>query len=322
VIISGTSSRSDANKQNSEVSETSICNLRSGPYPRNDAGNRRHPIERSFVEIYGKTEPGAALIINGQSVPRSARWHLPFFTEPLDPWRACHRDCWTKPARRQRETTGHHRCTEGDAADLPDRKIWCCRIGAKLLLLFERIATHYFALLANLRDNVALFGVQNFGLHGCERLGNDKNGYNMRSSSVCFRPTWPSIWERQSLVFSHGKGIVVNEPSIVAINKSTGEVVAVGREAKEMLGRTPGNVVAIKPMKDGVIADFKVTEKMLTYSFRSHNRRVRSIRDRHRVPSEITPDEKAPCQTLLSRGASEVILWNSHGRGHRRGLPI
>src|SRR5262252_4723185 len=61
-----------------------------------------------------------------------------------------------------------------------------------------------------------------------------------------------------TLVFSHGKGIVVNEPSIVAINKVNGEVIAVGREAKEMLGRTPGNVVAIKPMKDGVIADFKV----------------------------------------------------------------
>ncbi len=68
-----------------------------------------------------------------------------------------------------------------------------------------------------------------------------------------------------TLVFSHGKGIVVNEPSIVAINKVSGQVVAVGREAKEMLGRTPGNVVVIKPMKDGVIADFKVTEKMLTH---------------------------------------------------------
>jgi len=56
-----------------------------------------------------------------------------------------------------------------------------------------------------------------------------------------------------TLVFSHGKGIVVNEPSIVAINKVNGEVIAVGREAKEMLGRTPGNVVAIKPMKDGVV---------------------------------------------------------------------
>src|SRR6267142_433163 len=66
-----------------------------------------------------------------------------------------------------------------------------------------------------------------------------------------------------TLVYAKGKGIVVNEPSIVAINKVTGEVEAVGKEAKEMLGRTPGNIVAIKPMKDGVIADFKVTENMV-----------------------------------------------------------
>ena len=59
-----------------------------------------------------------------------------------------------------------------------------------------------------------------------------------------------------TLVFARGKGIVVNEPSIVAINKITNEVQAVGKEAKEMLGRTPGNIVAIRPMKDGVIADF------------------------------------------------------------------
>jgi rod shape-determining protein MreB and related proteins len=78
-----------------------------------------------------------------------------------------------------------------------------------------------------------------------------------------------------TLVFSHGKGIVVNEPSIVAINKASGQVVAVGREAKEMLGRTPRNVVVIKPMKDGVIADFKVTEKMLTYFIqKAHNRHL------------------------------------------------
>lgn len=68
-----------------------------------------------------------------------------------------------------------------------------------------------------------------------------------------------------TLVFAKGKGVVVNEPSIVAINKNTGEVEAVGKEAKDMLGRTPGNIVAIRPMKDGVIADFKVTERMLNY---------------------------------------------------------
>src|SRR5437879_12915736 len=75
-----------------------------------------------------------------------------------------------------------------------------------------------------------------------------------------------------TLVYAKGKGIVVNEPSIVAINKTTGEVEAVGKEAKEMLGRTPGNIVAIRPMKDGVIADFKVTGRRLHYFFqKAHN---------------------------------------------------
>jgi rod shape-determining protein MreB len=74
-------------------------------------------------------------------------------------------------------------------------------------------------------------------------------------------------------VFARGRGIVLNEPSIVALNNVTGAVEAVGSEAKEMLGRTPGDIVAIKPMKDGVIADFEVTEKMLTYFIkRAHSR--------------------------------------------------
>src|SRR6266404_5197186 len=114
-----------------------------------------------------------------------------------------------------------------------------------------------------------------------------------------------------TLVFSHGKGIVVNEPSIVAINKASGQLVAVGREAKEMLGRTPRNVVVIKPMKDGVIADFKVTEKMLTYFIqKAHNRHV-LVRPRIviGVPSEITPVEKRAVQdTAYRAGASEVYL--------------
>ena len=66
-------------------------------------------------------------------------------------------------------------------------------------------------------------------------------------------------------IFARGKGVVLSEPSIVAIDRRDGTVQAVGTEAKEMLGRTPGDIVAIKPMKDGVIADFEVTEKMLTY---------------------------------------------------------
>ncbi len=68
-----------------------------------------------------------------------------------------------------------------------------------------------------------------------------------------------------TLVYVGGKGIVVFEPSIIAVNQRTGKVEAVGKAAKEMVGRTPGNIVAIRPMRDGVIADFEHTEKMLEY---------------------------------------------------------
>lgn len=68
-----------------------------------------------------------------------------------------------------------------------------------------------------------------------------------------------------SSVYIKGKGIVVNEPSVVAIQRDTGHVLAVGEEAKQMIGRTPGNIVAIRPMKDGVIADFDTTQSMLRY---------------------------------------------------------
>ena len=72
-----------------------------------------------------------------------------------------------------------------------------------------------------------------------------------------------------TLLYLKGKGIVIREPSIVAINRKTGnKIEAIGQEAKEMLGRTPGNIVAIRPMKDGVIADFEVTERMLEYFIR------------------------------------------------------
>jgi rod shape-determining protein MreB len=114
-----------------------------------------------------------------------------------------------------------------------------------------------------------------------------------------------------TLVFARGKGIVVNEPSIVAINKTNGEVEAVGKEAKEMLGRTPGNIVAIRPMKDGVIADFKVTERMLTYFIqKAHGRRM-LVHPRIviGVPSEITQVEKrAVIDSAYRAKASEVHL--------------
>ena len=114
-----------------------------------------------------------------------------------------------------------------------------------------------------------------------------------------------------TLVYAKGKGIVVNEPSIVALNKYNGDVEAVGKEAKEMLGRTPGNIVAIRPMKDGVIADFKVTERMLGYFIqKAHGRKV-LVHPRIviGVPAEITQVEKrAVVDSAYRAKASEVHL--------------
>jgi rod shape-determining protein MreB and related proteins len=114
-----------------------------------------------------------------------------------------------------------------------------------------------------------------------------------------------------TLVFARGKGIVVNEPSIVAINKTNGDVEAVGKEAKDMLGRTPGNIVAIRPMKDGVIADFKVTERMLNYFIQKAHGRKMLVHPRIiiGVPSEITQVEKrAVIDSAYRAKASEVHL--------------
>jgi rod shape-determining protein MreB len=112
-------------------------------------------------------------------------------------------------------------------------------------------------------------------------------------------------------VYAHGKGIVSNEPSIVAMNKVTGGVEAVGREAKDMLGRTPGNIVAIRPMRDGVIGDFEVAEKMLTYFIKKAHSRTVLVRPRIiiGIPSQITQVEKRAVKDSAYRAkASEVHL--------------
>lgn len=113
-----------------------------------------------------------------------------------------------------------------------------------------------------------------------------------------------------SLVYVRDQGIVLREPSVVAIQAGTTNVLAVGDEAKRMLGRTPGNIVAIRPMKDGVIADFEITEAMLRHFIQKvHNKKLIAPRVVVAVPSGITEVEKRAVKDSASHaGAREVYL--------------
>ena len=114
-----------------------------------------------------------------------------------------------------------------------------------------------------------------------------------------------------TLVHVKGRGIVLSEPSVVAVEKNSGSVLAVGSEAKRMLGRTPGNIVAIRPLKDGVIADFDVTESMLRYFIRKVHDRRYLVKPRIVVcvPSGITEVERrAGFEASLQAGARAAYL--------------
>ena len=114
-----------------------------------------------------------------------------------------------------------------------------------------------------------------------------------------------------TLVHVKGRGIVLREPSVVAIKSDSGDVLAVGEEAKQMIGRTPGNIVAIRPMKDGVIADFDVTQAMLKYFIRKAMRSKSFVRPRVvvGVPSGVTEVEKrAVIDAAQQAGAREAYL--------------
>ena len=115
-----------------------------------------------------------------------------------------------------------------------------------------------------------------------------------------------------SLIYLKGRGIIINEPSIVAINQKTGRVVAVGSQAKEMYGRTPGHVSAIKPLEDGVISDFEVTEEMLSYLInrsQKNNKKLLGPRVVVGVPSGITNVEtRAVRDATKNAGAREVHI--------------
>ena len=114
-----------------------------------------------------------------------------------------------------------------------------------------------------------------------------------------------------TLVYVKGQGIVLSEPSVVAVHASTGKVLAVGQEAKRMMGRTPGEIVAIRPMKDGVIADFETVEKMIRYFINKVHNRTTLVKPRVviGVPSGITEVEKrAVRESAEQAGAREIFL--------------
>ena len=129
-----------------------------------------------------------------------------------------------------------------------------------------------------------------------------------------------------TLVYVRGRGVVLNEPSVVAINKDTGSILAVGTEAKRMIGRTPGNIVAIRPLKDGVIADFETTERMLRYFIQKvhKSRRMAKPRIVVCVPSGITGvEQRAVKDAGYQAGARKVyIIEEPMAAAIGAGLPV
>ena len=129
-----------------------------------------------------------------------------------------------------------------------------------------------------------------------------------------------------TLVYDRGRGIVLNEPSVVALNTNNGQIVAVGAEAKRMIGRTPGNIVAVRPLKDGVIADFDVTERMLRYFIQKVHRRTHLAKPRLvvAVPSGITGVEQSAVKEAGHQaGARRVyIIEEPMAAAIGAGLPI
>lgn len=132
-----------------------------------------------------------------------------------------------------------------------------------------------------------------------------------------------------TLVYVRGRGIVLNEPSVVAINSRNGEILAVGAEAKRMIGRTPSHIVAIRPLKDGVIADFDVTEKMLNYFIRKvHKRTYLTWLNKPRVvvcvPSGITGvEQRAVEEASIQAGArAAYIVEEPMAAAIGAGLPV
>ena len=130
--------------------------------------------------------------------------------------------------------------------------------------------------------------------------------YNMFSSDLAV-----DLGTANTLIYVKGRGVVSSEPSVVAINSNTREILAIGQEAKNMLGRTPANISAVRPMKDGVIADYDTTEKMIRYFILKVHNRKSLVRPRIVIciPSGVTQVEKrAVKDSAIQAGAREVYL--------------
>lgn len=130
--------------------------------------------------------------------------------------------------------------------------------------------------------------------------------YNLFSSDLAI-----DLGTANTLVFAKGRGIVIREPSIVVLDNNTERIQAIGREAKEMLGKTPSSIVAIRPMKDGVIANFEVTEKMLEFFIKKSRTGNQILKPRIviGIPSEITQVERRAVRDAALRArANEVVL--------------
>jgi rod shape-determining protein MreB len=145
-------------------------------------------------------------------------------------------------------------------------------------------------------------------------------------SSFIGRDIGVDLGTANTLIYVRGRGIVLNEPSVVAVNTATGQVVAVGAEAKAMIGRTPSHVVAVRPLKDGVIADFEITERMLRYFIQKVHKRRYFAKPRVVVcvPSGITGVERrAVIEAATQAGARAVhIVQEPMAAAIGAGLPV
>jgi rod shape-determining protein MreB and related proteins len=146
------------------------------------------------------------------------------------------------------------------------------------------------------------------------------------ANSIIGRDMAVDLGTANTLVYVRGRGIMLDEPSVVALNDTTGEVLAVGHEAKRMMGRTPDNITALRPMKDGVIADFEATEQMLRFFIQQVHRRRYLAKPRMVicVPSGITAvEQRAVKEAGYQAGARKVyIIEEPMSAAIGAGLPV